>query len=149
MYHPKITHHLALEQHCGAYETWPLTSRVLVRGVAGAAAVPGYVLLHQFDIPDGYLLVTDCDCPFEEATSFTLLNHDMDVLATRSIGGMYCSFLLESLAWMDARTLTASFYGRDPWRIQIRPPGRFVRHWRLDARENSFPIPLDNVPVMF
>jgi hypothetical protein len=134
MYHPKITHHLALEQHCGAYETWPLTSRVLVRGVAGAAAVPGYVLLHQFDIPDGYLLVTDCDCPFEEATSFTLLDHNMELLATRSVGWMYCSFLLDALTWIDERTLIATFYDRDNWQIRILSPGRFLRHWRVTAQ---------------
>jgi hypothetical protein len=134
MYHPTITHHFALEPHSGAYETWPATSRLVVNGVGRSAAVPGYALLHQFEIPDGFLLVTDFDCPFEEATCFTLVSKAMEVLATCSVGGMYASFLLDALSWIEARHLIATFHERDNWHIRILPPDAWFQHWRMTAR---------------
>jgi hypothetical protein len=62
----------ALEQQEGPYEKWPLQSGLFVDGQLSGLSLPGYVLLHQFETPYGYILVTDCDCPFEEFTYFTI-----------------------------------------------------------------------------
>jgi hypothetical protein len=134
MFHPSPTHRFALEQHGGAYENWPLRSRLVVDGVVRDAAVPGYQLLHQFELPDGYFLVTDFDCPHEEATNFVLLSRSMDVLATRSLGAMYSSFLLDTLSWIDSRQLTATFYDQDHWRIRILNPALPFMRWRISAK---------------
>lgn len=37
----------------------------------------GYELLCQFETAAGYLLVTDYDCPFEEAVNFVLVSNDL------------------------------------------------------------------------
>ena len=63
----------SLELHQGPYEKWPLRTRLFVDGNQSETKVPGYVLLHQFQTDFGYLLITDCDCPFEETTNFIFL----------------------------------------------------------------------------
>lgn len=67
----------SLETHAAPYEQWPLKTPVLLDGQPTPAHVPGNSRLHQFWTPQAYLLVTDCDCPFEEATSFILLSQEM------------------------------------------------------------------------
>jgi hypothetical protein len=134
MYKPKITHHFALEQHTGAYETWPLQSRLVVDGIMHPVSLPGYMLLNQFEIPDGYLLVTDFYCPFEETTCFVLLNHALEILATRSFGAMYCSFMLDTLSWVDERNLVFSFVDEGHWQMRIISPGAYFQSWRITAQ---------------
>jgi hypothetical protein len=116
---PRAINRFALEKHDGPYEKWPLKSRLIVDGALTKTRVSGYSLLHQFELPDGYLLVTDYDCPFEEATDFILLSRDLRVLTRRSIGGAYCSFLLDKLEWIDEYSLIATFHENDHWRISI------------------------------
>jgi hypothetical protein len=115
-----ILDRFALETHDGPYEKWPPKSRLIVDGALTEARVPGYSLLHQFEITDGYLLVTDYDCPFEEATNFILLDRQLEILAHRSIGAPYCSFLLEKIEWLDDHNLIAVFYQDDRWKVSIR-----------------------------
>jgi hypothetical protein len=83
----------SLESHGGPYETWPLKSRLLLDGKLTGTSLAGYSLLHQFEIADGYFLVHDCDCPFEEMTHFTLLDRELRVLSSRGMGAPYASWL--------------------------------------------------------
>ncbi|NHV29169.1 hypothetical protein [Burkholderia sp. D-99] len=129
----------ALETHDGPYEKWPSRTHVLVDGVRSALAVSGYVLLRQFETPAAYLLVTDYDCPFEEAVTFTLVSKDSPkVLARRTVGAMYASCHLDDLTWADDRHFSATFVGFDGrWDFTIRDlavpfvlPGLGMRHVR-------------------
>ncbi|MEK2602309.1 hypothetical protein [Burkholderia arboris] len=129
----------ALETHDGPYEAWPPRTRVRVDGVRSALAVSGYVLLRQFETPAAYLLVTDYDCPFEEAVTFTLVSKDpLKVLAQRTVGAMYASCHLDDLTWADDRHFSATFVGFDGrWDFTIRDrsvpfvlPGLGMRHVR-------------------
>ena len=113
----------SLAQHPGPYESWPARSRLLVDGQPSATHVPGYSLLHQFALADGSLLVTDCDCPFEEATSFILLDPAHRLLSWRTLAVPYGSFLLQDFTWLDEREAVATFYQDDAWRLRIRPWG--------------------------
>jgi hypothetical protein len=113
----------ALERHDGAYEHRPLQSRLIADGKPTEVRLPGYDLLHQFEISSGYLLITDYDCPFEESTHFVLLGKDLRLLSSRSLGAPYASFLLKGVESMDDHHLTAVFHGEDRWRITIRPWG--------------------------
>ncbi|MBB4636710.1 hypothetical protein [Longimicrobium terrae] len=99
----------SLEQHAGEYKDWPLRTRVLVDGQPTELFIPGYVLLHQFAVDDGYLLVSDYDCPFEEATVFALVSPDLRLLSRRTVGVAYNTFLLTGLEWTGPRELIASF----------------------------------------
>ena len=99
-----------LETHDGPYEAWPSRTHVLVNGQRCGLTVSGYVLLRQFETPDAYLLVTDYDCLFEEAVTFTLMSKDpLKELARRTVGAMYASFHLDDLTWADDRHFSATF----------------------------------------
>jgi hypothetical protein len=111
------TARFALERHAGPYERWPSRSRLFVDGRATATRMAGYSLLHQYELDDGWLLVTDYDCPFEEVTAFTLLDPELRIVAERKIGWMYNTFLLTGLRWLDGRRLIASF--GDDYRVLV------------------------------
>lgn len=120
-----------LEQHNGPYENWPTRTRIIDAGAPTRTRVPGYNLLHQFELPGGFLLITDYDCPFEEATSFLLLDADLEVVATRTLGAPYASFLLDRVQVLDDTSLLAVFYDNDAWKLTIRKPGLLFRRPRL------------------
>ena len=113
----------ALEKHDGPCEKWPQRSRLFLDGRPTGVTLPGYTLLQQFETSDGYILVTDCDCPFEEMTSFALVSKQLRLESCRWLGWMYETFLLEHIEWLDDRTFIAVFCGGDRWRFTIRSWG--------------------------
>lgn len=117
------TTRFALERHPGPYATWPARTRLLADGAPTEILLQGYDLLHQWEVPGGYLLVADHECPHEEATTFALLSPALRLLATKTLGGTYASYLLEDVAWEDAHTLLARFHGGDRFRVEVRPDG--------------------------
>ena len=112
----------SLERHSGPYDKWPLKSRLLIEGKLTGTSLPGYSLLHQFEVSDGYFLVHDWDCPFEEMTHFTLLDRELCVLSSRCLGAPYASWLLTDFRATDDRHFEAVF-GDDRWQITVRPWG--------------------------
>ncbi len=130
---------LALEQHSGPYENWPTRSRLIDAGVITATHVPGYNLLHQFELKAGSLLVTDYDCPFEEATTFILLAPDLHVLDTHTFGAPYASFLLDRIEVIDDSSLRVVFYDEDAWRVSVHKPA--LRFMRPRLRAERWPKP--------
>ncbi|HGL6719451.1 hypothetical protein NTJ56_12620 [Burkholderia contaminans] len=118
----KPIEHFTLETHDGPYETWPSRTHARVNGERCGLTVSGYVLLSQFETPDAYLLVTDYDCLFEEAVTFTLVSKDpLKALARRTIGAMYASCHLDAMTWADDRHFSATFAGIEGrWDFTIR-----------------------------
>ncbi|MBI1831315.1 MAG: hypothetical protein HYR84_07695 [Planctomycetes bacterium] len=115
---------LALEKHDGPYETCPLYSRLYFDGSITQLYLPGYVLLHQFATPHGFILVTDHDCPLEETTNFALISTELFVLSCRWLGGgKYANFLLDRIEWEDDRTFVAIVLAGDRRRFAIRSWG--------------------------
>ncbi|MEN2474258.1 hypothetical protein [Burkholderia sp. GS2Y] len=126
----KPVERFTLEAHDGPYEAWPSRTHVLVDGARCGLAVSGYVLLRQFETPAAYLLVTDYDCPFEEAVTFTLVSKDpLKVCAQRTVGAMYASCHLDDITWVDNKHFSATFVGID---------GR----WDFTIRDRSMPFVL-------
>lgn len=135
----------ALEPHAGPYERWPLDSRLRDGGVACDARVPGYVIEAQYATPLGTLLVTSWDCPFEESSSFVLLDDALRVVAHRELLSPYASWLLDA-HWPEGEDTLVLHYQRDAFfRLQVLPPARWwprwprlrlrrVRHWRAEPR---------------
>jgi hypothetical protein len=120
----KPINRFTLERHDGPYEKWPLRSRLFLDGRPTDLSLPGYALLHQFETSDGYILLTDYDCPFEEITNFVLISKHLRLLSCRWLGGMYETFLLERIEWIDPRTFIAFIGGSDHcWRLSIRSWG--------------------------
>src|SRR5262245_49951435 len=112
-----------LEKHDGPYESWPLRSRLFLDGKPTGISLPGYSLLQQVETPDGYILVTDYDCPFEEITNFALVSKKLRLQSCRWLGWMYETVLLERIEWNDDRTFTAFFHGNLCCRFTVRSWG--------------------------
>ena len=113
----------SLETHTGPYEKWPSRTGLLVAGAPQAATIKGYTLLHQFKVGNDYLLITDYDCPFEEAITFTLLDAQLRTCSHRTLGAPYASFLLEAVEVIYPRCLIATLYGGERWCLTIRDRG--------------------------
>lgn len=114
------TERFTLEQHTGPYEAWPAKTRLWVDGKPSAVQVPGYQLLKQFVVDDGYLLITDYDCPYEEATSFILLDQLLQLVSRKTVGAPYCSECLERIDWLSPRQARVVFYRDVIWSLTIR-----------------------------
>jgi hypothetical protein len=95
----------SLEKHDGAYASWPATSLLFQNGLPTSTRIPGYVLLHEFAVPGGHLLITNYDCPYEEAITLVLLNHKLRILCHRTIGAWYESVWLEDAQPLNDRCL--------------------------------------------
>jgi hypothetical protein len=83
----------------------------------------GSVLRHQFHTSQGYLFITDHDCPFEEMTHLTLCSHDFRLLSRRWFGGFFSSYSLDRIECLDGNRLILEFGPKDRWMLSIRPRG--------------------------
>jgi hypothetical protein len=114
------TNIFSLQRHVGEYHTWPQRSRLLREGTPLPVTLPGYDLLRQYETVDGYLFVTDYDCPFEEKINFILVGKGCKrILSERGLGAMYASYYLNDLSWQDERHFTAIISGL-PFKYTIR-----------------------------
>ena len=110
----------SLQTHTGDYQKWPLKTLLLKNATPTQAHLPGYQILHQFQLNSGeYLLITDWDCPFEEATEMLLLSAELALIARHSFGVPYGSFNLEALQVIDDANLTLTFYQNDCKQVTI------------------------------
>jgi hypothetical protein len=114
----KTIERFALQQHDGPYENWPQKTRVIIDGKVSTLAISGFTLLRQYQTAAGYLLVTDFDCPFEEAVCFVLVSQDLKtVLSERTVGQMYSSFMLNEVTWQDETHFYATIQDLDDYRF--------------------------------
>ncbi|MPV71574.1 hypothetical protein GD429_38755 [Burkholderia sp. BE17] len=116
------TTRFSLETHSGAYDSWPTRSCLIVDGTRSNLPVAGYIVQRQYETAAGYLLITNFDCPFEEAVSFVLIARDLSrVLAERTIAVTYSSVHLVDVAWIDEWHFSVTFAGmRGEWMFKIR-----------------------------
>lgn len=113
----------ALEKHSGPYQAWPMRTRVIVDGTPHPTlAIPGYVLLRQYETPLGFVLITDYECPYEEAVSVTLVSRDLSsVVGTGTIGAAYGTFWLDDVEWIDAQHFRLTCEGvPGDWLVTLR-----------------------------
>lgn len=119
----KVIEQFSLETHEGPYENWPSRTRLFENGKEIGIRIPGYNLLHQFELKEYYLLITDDDCPFEEGTNFILISKTKKLLAFQILFVPYGSVILENVEWVDEQRLRVEFYENDYWMLTIRPWG--------------------------
>ena len=106
--------------HTGDYQSWPLKTQLLHHKQPTQTHLPGYQLLHQFILATGeYVLITDWDCPFEEATEVVLLSAAFALTARHSFSAPYGSFNLEDLQVIDETNLKLTFYQNDCRQVTI------------------------------
>lgn len=126
----KQMNRFTLVRHDGPYTSRPTRSMLLLDGEPTTVSLPGYELRHQFETPDGYVFVTDFDCPFEEITSFILVNK---TLSRQSCRWILCP--LPRVEWIDERNFVALindehrylFTIRSWWIPYVRPRLRMKR----------------------
>ena len=118
-------HKFSLFPHEGPYETWGGVSQLLVDGVLTDHRIPGYVLLHQFSVGDGYLLLLNYDCPFEESIVAVRLNMQLHIITKNHFGFMNTTWDLQSI----------SIEG--PWIIDLYFGGGPSDWYRLELIEGS------------
>lgn len=96
--------------------------------------IPGTVLLHQFQIPAGFLLATDYDCPHEETANLILLDKNYNIVSQRSLGTPAftfipnCSYLLKDIEWLD------------DWHFLTIPYGDAGEKWHFTIRRHGIPF---------
>lgn len=82
----------------------------------------------------GWLVVTDCDSPFEETVYLHLLAPDMTLIETRALGGAYTSGIVEGMERLGPNRFRILFPSREhPQLITIAPQTtgllRKTTHW--------------------
>ena len=83
------------------------SSLLMAGGRCTNLRIPGLDLLRQYATGNIYLLVTDYDCPFEEAVNFITINKECSkILCRKCLGGMGItpvppSYCLSNLVWKD------------------------------------------------
>lgn len=123
-----------LETHDGPYESWGETSALLRNGETTQLRLHGQQLLHQIECPAGFLFVTDYDCPFEEATCFTLASPALRRLSYRRFGAPYASCMLQALVLLRDGSINVLLDGGGPHKITIRRWGIPYLYPRLSCK---------------
>ena len=100
----------SLETHAGPYKDWPLESRVLEDGRPTATFLAGYIIERQFRAPAGVVLATSCDCPYEERTTFYLLDGRLGVASSVTCFTPYDTWLLDRMEPLDDWSFRVVFY---------------------------------------
>lgn len=126
----------SLARHAGPYAEWPRTTPLWRDGAPTATAVPGYALLRQYVLPGPrYLLITDWDCPYEEATEVLLIDGDLRLRARRSFGAPYASCWLSAARPADdGEALELELCDCERWRVEVLPRRPYLLGSRLLAR---------------
>jgi hypothetical protein len=104
---------------------------LLADGAPTGVTVPGYEIEGQYRCDDGYLLINNWDCPFEESYDFVLLSDDLSTLSRVSLGVPYGSYLLHAHWPIDERSVRLHFHSNIFCTLSIRPPGRIRRRPHL------------------
>ena len=87
--------------------------RLLFDG-AEAGTVAGLELVAYFEIAAvGWLVVTDCDCPFEELVYLHLLDGNLRPIQSHSLGGAYAPGIVEGMERLGPARFHLLFPSRD------------------------------------
>ncbi len=80
-------------------------------------------------------MIFDWDCPFEEASEFVLLSPELRVLARRSLGLPYASFVLDGFEIAGPNQLRLTYYPDRQWLLRVA-----ARFNRLPGFLGRFPF---------
>lgn len=128
--------HFSIEKHNGPYEKWPLKSKLFHSDKDTGIKIPGFSLLHQFKLGNEFLLITDWDCPFEEATEILLLDSSFRIISHKRLSCWYYSWLLDSIEYIDENQFLL-FFMEVPYKLTILPfRSRWLSRFRLEKIKN-------------
>ena len=111
--------------HDGVNKGEAPASEVLVNGVSTGNLVSGALLEAAVQWENRYLLFMTDDVPFEEMLTIHLLDAQMNVLDSASIGSPYASGSFTSLLLNEPNTVRFRFIGDTLWSIELLSHPRF------------------------
>jgi hypothetical protein len=98
--------------------------------ILGLLLTAGYIIEKQFRTAAGVVLATSCDCPYEERTTFYLLDEQLGVADEVTCFTPYDTWLLDRMEPLDERSFRVVFYAEFACVLRILP--RDAGGWRLD-----------------
>lgn len=98
---------------------------VVRNGQATGQKVPGAVLEAAVQWQSFTLLFTTDDIPFEEHLHIHLLDAQLQLLDSATVGGMYSTGSFSLLESADPDTLRFRFIGDTDWSVQVLPESGF------------------------
>jgi len=114
-----------------------IQSNLGYRGSNTGYTIKGYRIDNQFQLGDEYVILTNWDCPYEESTEIALLDRTFKPLATRTIGVMYSTFILQGVEIADSGTLLLDYGEGVCYRLTVRDRSGWrslFSHWRLSVK---------------
>lgn len=114
--------------------------RLLYEG-RDVGSVAGEDLVAHFRVAGaGWLIVTDCDCPYEEMVYFHLLGGDFRRIETRHLGGIYAPGIVDDVRQEGPNRFSLTFPDaavRQRITVEPRRAGwlRLCRRWVHIVRE--------------
>ena len=103
--------------------------QLLNRGGTTLASVDGTMLEAQFEVADGYLIVTTDGDPFEDALHLTLFDRNFQRRDRLSIGLPYRTGRFRLLGTGPSDRLRFSFFVDDVWQLDVLRRGRRAFRW--------------------
>lgn len=102
----------------------PPLCEILRHGKPTGRRVPGAVLEQAAQWQSFYLLFTTDDTPFEELLHIHLLDAELNLLDSATLGGIYSTGSFSLLASAEPDTLRFWFIAGTDWSVQVLPePG--------------------------
>jgi hypothetical protein len=98
------------------------TRRLLHEG-REVGSVEGVDLVAHFRVDGiGWLIITDCDCPFEEMVFLHLFGDDLKPIETQTIGGMYVAGIVDDLEKRGPHCFALTFPDRQHRQMIVVEP---------------------------
>ncbi|MDP3228626.1 MAG: hypothetical protein Q8N13_11705 [Acidovorax sp.] len=108
----------------GLADEAPPLCEIVVSGQATGQQVPGAVLEAAAQWQSFTLLFTTDDVPYEEFLHIHLLDAQLNLLDSATVGGMYSTGSFSLLESTEPDTLRFRFIGDTDWSVQVLPaPG--------------------------
>ena len=109
-------------------------SEIILHGKATGKIVPGVVLEAAIGWREFYLLMLSDDIPYEDALNIHLLDQDLNLLDSVTLGGIYTTGSFSSLTLNEPSRVGFRFIGDTDWVIELLPEPVFRMPFISDPR---------------
>jgi hypothetical protein len=94
-------------------------SIITINDVASRSPISGCIIDKVFPMQDGWIVITNDDCPFEESLNITYLNSKLEILDEVTIGWMYATGSLKNFEIVGADTFQFNFFANENWFVKV------------------------------
>ena len=114
------------EFRLGQVNTDTLASQLLNSQGSVTGSVEGEVLEAQFEVADGFLIVTTDADPFEACLHFNFFSRDFEKVDGLLLGMPYQTGTFHVVSIERSDELQFSYFGDEVWKLEVLRRGRFV-----------------------